>query len=113
MSSNNIINKKNNSVELYFEFPDELWIIIKDFLIQHKKHHMLKMKSIFENEINGLYGPICERWTYFPPWPNSNDIILEERSPVPNKRNLLLVSICWNVKGTGGWWCGYGWVKRK
>ena len=25
--------------------------------------------------------------------------------------NLPLTSITWSPKGTGGWWCGYGWVK--
>ena len=109
-----IINKENTLVETYIPYiPDELWRLIKDFLIDWKKPHSIKMKPIFENEINGLYGPICERWTHFPPWPNSNHIIEEERTPVPNRHNLILVSICWNVKGNGGWWCGYGWVKRR
>ena len=32
---------------------------------------------------------------------------------LPNTRpNLELTSITWNVKGTGGWWCGYGWKKH-
>ena len=61
-----IINKVNNLVKTYIPYiPDELWRLIKDFLIDWKKHHSIKMKPIFENEINGLYGPICERWTNF------------------------------------------------
>ena len=52
---------------------------------------MIRMKPILENEIVSIYGPICERWTLFPPWPNSNDIIQEENRPVPN---LPLTSIC-------------------
>ena len=112
-----IINKENTLVTTYIPYipyiPDELWELIKDFLINWKKSHSIKMKPLFENEINGLYGPLCERWTNFPPWPNSNDIIEEERNPIPNRPNLILVSICWNVKGNGGWWCGYGWIKRR
>tara|TARA_Y100000589_G_C26955981_1_gene548541 strand:- start:126 stop:590 length:465 start_codon:yes stop_codon:yes gene_type:complete len=114
---NILTNKlKNNNLimsKCYFEVPDEIWGIIKDFMLNYKKSHMIRMKPILENEIVSIYGPICERWTHFPPWPNSNDIIQEENYPVPNIPNLPLTSICWNVKGTGGWWCGYGWKKNR
>lgn len=59
-----------------------------------------------------------ERWTYFPPWKNTNDIIRDEYLHLPNlsnyipESNLPLTSITWNPTGSGGWWCGYGWVKR-
>ena len=93
-------------------FPTELWKIIKEFQINYKKHHSLKMQIIM-NDINNLYGEMYERWTNFPPWANTNDIIRDERCPVPNVPNLPLTSICYNIKGNQGWWCGYGWKKIK
>ena len=96
----------------FLYFPTELWKIIKEFQINYKKHHSLKMQIIM-NDINNLYGEMYERWTNFPPWANTNDIIRDERRPVPNAPNLPLTSICYNIKGNHGWWCGYGWKKIK
>ena len=98
-----------------YELPDELWFIIKNFLLQYKKYHQSKMKPILEYHINNRFKERFERWTHFPPWSNTNDIIMDEyqdhglRGPEPN---LPLTSICYNVKGNGGWWCGYGWIQN-
>jgi hypothetical protein len=103
-----------------FKLPNELWSIVKDFLIDYKKHHKIKMKIILDNDINNRFVEIYSRWTHFPPWPNTNNIILDEYlhrpwrtlSPTPN---LELTSITWNINenGNGGWWCGYGWKQTE
>lgn len=102
-------------------FPDDLWRIIIDFLIEYKKHHKIKMKPILENYINNKFIEVYSRWTLFPPWPNTNDIIREEYITDPQesswipRSNLKLVSITkWpnaNINSSG-WWCGYGWKKK-
>ena len=107
------------------ELPDEIWDYIKEFTLDWKLTHKQKMKHIFETEKVDKYGhiekwgrSIYRRWTYFPPWPNTNDIILaeyvdNERLPYAPPANLPLTSICWNPKGTGGYWCGYGWTRAE
>ena len=101
-----------------YEFPDEIWKYILDFVFDWKRTHMKKLDDVFGMMYicSEEWGEIYERWTHFPPFPNTNDIIraayannnyrLIEYAPTPN---LELTSITWNVKGTGGWWCGYGW----
>lgn len=95
-----------------FELPDELWKYILDFTFDWKRSHKQKMKMC---ELDIICDrTIYRRWTYFPPWPNTNDIITDEYvgnrninfAPPPN---LPLVSITFNVKKNGGWWCEYGW----
>tara|TARA_A100000164_G_C21704789_1_gene675302 strand:- start:37 stop:384 length:348 start_codon:yes stop_codon:yes gene_type:complete len=105
-----------------FELPDELWNLIKEFAlpplsgywnkIHRKKLH--KINNFIENQKFG--GSIYERWTYPPPvWQNTNDIIMAEYHPLDldwaPRPNLPLTTITWNIKGNGGWWCGYGWYK--
>ena len=100
-----------------YELPDELWNLIKQFLLDYKKYHQIKMKPILEKYINKRFTEKYERWTLFPPWKNTSDIIREEYQmnnllqwvPEPD---LSLTSICYNVRGTGGWWCGYGWKQK-
>tara|TARA_B110000003_G_scaffold25175_1_gene23897 strand:+ start:7727 stop:8044 length:318 start_codon:yes stop_codon:yes gene_type:complete len=102
-----------------YELPDEIWNYIKEFALDWKSSHKRKMKPILENNIVECYKEIYERWTYsHPVWQNTTDIILAEY--VNNERlryapppGLPLTSITWNVKGTGGWWCGYGWAKKR
>lgn len=100
------------------ELPDEIWNHILEFALDWKCSHKRKMKPILENNIVECYKEVYERWTLFPPWPNTNDIIADEYlnyqtypewAPRPN---LPLTSITWNIKGKGGWWCGYGWAKK-
>tara|TARA_A100000164_G_C21429147_1_gene550213 strand:+ start:224 stop:577 length:354 start_codon:yes stop_codon:yes gene_type:complete len=101
-------------------FPKKIWSIIKNFQINYKNHHEIKMKIILENDINNRFVEEYTRWTYFPPWPNTNDIIRDEYlhrpwhiySPTPN---LKLTSITWNPNGNenGGWYSGYGWKKTE
>lgn len=101
------------------EIPDEIWNYIKEFTFDWKRSHKQKM-SILERQLNltnEQKKAIYERWTYFPPWPNTNDIIRDEyiryrRLLGAPRPNLELTSITWNIKGTGGWWCGYGWKKH-
>ena len=96
-----------------FELPDEIWDYIKYLAFDWKRSHKQKMKMLESDIISDRV--IYKRWTYFPPWPNTNDIIRDEYTlgvrdiswaPPPN---LPLVSITFNVSGTGGWWAGYGW----
>ena len=103
-----------------YEFPDEIWKYILDFVFDWKRTHMKKLDDVFGMMYicSEEWGEIYERWTSPPPniWRNTNDIIREEYlnretfffdwTPPPN---LELTSITWNLKGTGGWWCGYGW----
>ena len=92
--------------------PDEIWRYILGFALDWKRSHKQKMNKILQKVIPFCYSSIYKRWTYFPPWPNTNDIIRAEYliythyAPIPN---LPLISITWNPKGTGGWWCEYGW----
>ncbi|MAR49554.1 MAG: hypothetical protein CML42_00335 [Rhodobacteraceae bacterium] len=103
------------------ELPDEIWNYILDFTLDWKETHKRKFKKILEKQIDNCYHEIYTRWTYFPPWPNTNDIILAEyvdndRLPYAPPPNLHLTSITkWPNKSfkqnTTGWWCGYGWKK--
>ena len=101
-----------------YELPDEIWSYIKEFALDWKSSHKRKMKPILENNIVECYKEIYERWTYsHPVWQNTTDIILaeyvnNERLPYAPPPGLPLTSITWNIKGTGGWWCGYGWAKK-
>jgi hypothetical protein len=63
-------------------FPDDLWSIIKDFQLDYKKYHKIKMKPILKVIKCDSLHEMYERWTSFPPWPNTNDII-EEQYPGP------------------------------
>jgi hypothetical protein len=76
------------------------------------------MKPILENDINNKFIEVYSRWTLFPPWPNTNDIIEDEYMDRENyvpRPDLELVSITkWpnsNIN-SNGWWCGYGWKKK-
>jgi hypothetical protein len=102
-----------------FELPDEIWKYILDFTLDWKRSHKKKMKYVLESPyLLKCYYEKYQRWTYFPPWKNTNDIIRDEylhRANLSNyipESNLPLTSITWNPTGSGGWWCGYGWVKR-
>ena len=100
-----------------YELPDELWNLIKSFTFDWQRSHKQKMEET-RLKIHGCYKEVFERWTLFPPWPNTNDIIREEYlvhthwAPIPN---LELTSITkWtnaNINSTG-WYCGYGWKKN-
>ena len=100
------------------ELPDEIWNYIKEFAFDWKRSHKQKMKMLESDIICDRV--IYKRWTYFPPYPNTNDIIRAEYliridwAPPPN---LELTSITWNVKddgkNNGGWWCGYGWTQSR
>ena len=100
-----------------FQLPDEIWNYIKDFIFDWKRSHKYKMNSILPDLIKNSYEEIYHRWTHFPPWSNTNDIITAEYlqrldwAPPPN---LPLTSITWNINANknGGWWCGYGWAKK-
>lgn len=104
-----------------FELPDELWILLKDFLIEYKKHHKLKLKLV-HNQFYKEYkiSEIYTRWTYPPPiWKNTNEIIRDEYT-LSNYRwahepDLKLTSITFNPNNNNnkGWWCGYGWKIKK
>ena len=40
----------------------EIWRIIKDYLIDYKKHHMIKYKPIIK-VFNNMFTEMYERWT--------------------------------------------------
>jgi hypothetical protein len=97
------------------ELPDEIWNNILEFALDWKTSHKRKIKPILENNIVGCYREVYERWTLFPPHPCSTTIIIDEYQHRPDwapPPDLPLTSITWNMKGTGGWWCGYGWTKK-
>ena len=99
------------------ELPDEIWSYILTFTLDWKRSHKRKME-LTRLKIHGCYKEVFERWTHFPPWPNTNDIIRDEYlvhthwAPIPN---LELTSLTYNPNGNTnrGWWCGYGWKKCK
>tara|TARA_B100001093_G_scaffold195277_1_gene187723 strand:+ start:921 stop:1241 length:321 start_codon:yes stop_codon:yes gene_type:complete len=101
------------------EFPDELWRHIKEYSINglflHKKklnHTLLKIDDLFQE--------IFIRYSSFPPFQNTNDIIRHTEifgncnNLIIPRPNLPLTSITWNIKSNkqGGWWCGYGWIRK-
>ena len=108
-----------------YELPDEVWNYIKEFTFDWKRSHKQKMKHIFKLENINEYGHIekwgtvvYNRWTYFQPWLNTNDIINDEYNgnvnnpyaPPPNLERMEIMA--WHQQaptGTRGWWCGYGW----
>ena len=94
-------------------FPEGIWKIIKEYQIEYKKHHFIKMYKILNKFIKYRHGGEFYRWTHFPPWPNTNDMIREEIYTYGWTSNLELTSITYNPNGNnnGGWWCGYGWKK--
>ena len=101
------------------ELPDEIWNHILKFALDWRSSHKRKMKPILENNIVECYKEVYERWTYPPPlWQNTNDILMAEYHPMDDRigwaprPNLPLTTVTWNIKGNGGWWCGYGWAKK-
>jgi|UniRef100_A0A6C0AL53 hypothetical protein len=102
------------------EFPEEIWNYIKGFTFDWERSHKQKFKKCltlrFGVKVYNSSLEMYETWTHFPPWQNTNDIILDSWAENDRLRyapcpNLPLTSICWNPNGTGGWWCGYGWSK--
>ena len=98
---------------------DDPWNLIKEFLLDWKKWHKIKMDFILKYKINDRFSPKYQRWTHFPPPPNTNNIIeheypgeIEDWMLARPLQNLPLTAITYNIKGTGGWWCGYGWQKN-
>ena len=67
------------------ELPDEIWNHILEFALDWKTSHKRKIKPILENNIVGCYREVYERWTLFPPYPNTNDIIY---SDINNPSNI-------------------------
>ena len=112
-----IINKIYKTIFLYIIYvmwlPEGIWKIIKEYQIEYKKHHFIKMYKILNKFIKYRHGGEFYRWTHFPPWPNTNDMIREELYTYGWRSNLELTSITYNPNGNnnGGWWCGYGWKK--
>ena len=88
------------------ELPDELWRLIKDFQLDWKNGHKIKMNYILKYLINDRFSPVYQIWTLFPP-PPMND-------------NLPLTSITWAAgksykvmnHGERFWLGGYGWDKH-
>jgi hypothetical protein len=100
-----------------FEVPDEIWKLIKDYLLDWKKYHELKFKPILEKEINNKFKEIYKRWTIWPIPNNTNIIIRNEYlyswDFIP-RPNLSLTSITCEINNCGNnWWAGYGWKKIK
>ena len=101
--------------EIYF--IKELWIIIKDFLINYKIHHAIK-NNINIYRIQDRLGPIYTRFFYFPPPKNTSEIPEDFKHLTDKpKPGLELTTICWERKNpitlVGGWWGGYGWKDYK
>ena len=86
------------------DFPNDIWKIIKNYTFDYikfwKNKYLIAIKDIPESKT------IYKRWTHFPPWKNTNDIIRDEyhgvvfedwmiSRPPPN---LPLISICYNIK---------------
>ena len=99
-----------------YELPDEIWNLIKEFTLDWKETHRKKLDDVFGMMYicSDEWGEIYERWTHFPPWPNTNDIIRTTGLQAATWHiipDLPLTSITWNPKENeeGGWWCGYGW----
>ena len=110
----NNVNKKNYKIEL----PDEIWNYIKDFVFDWKRSHKQKLHKVLFTFPNFCWKmkPIYKCWGVFPPLQNTNDIIRDEyygvlAGPFTPPPNLVLTSICYNLQGNEGWWCGYGWEK--
>jgi len=98
------------------ELPDEIWDYIKEFAFDWKRTHKQKFKSciseLFFGEVRKV---IYERWTLFPPWKNTNDIIRDEYggnqnylgAPPPNLERYSITKLP-NAKLICAL-AGYGW----
>lgn len=87
-------------------FPDELWYLMKKFLIDYKKHHKNKLKNIISHFENN-YGEIIEIRTKFSIF-QIREVLQNTSIYTHINPNLEITSICYH-KDTGNWWCGYGW----
>ena len=94
-------------------FPHDLWRLIKEYMLDFRKSHSLKLGPTLK-KMEDRFGEIYTRWTHFPPCRNTNDILNDyalfgvpvEYCPRPN---LELTSLtCEN----GVWWVGYGWEPK-
>tara|TARA_B100000902_G_C26662237_1_gene598979 strand:- start:82 stop:390 length:309 start_codon:yes stop_codon:yes gene_type:complete len=99
--------KKNNIKYL----PIEIWVIIKEYLINYKIYHKIKFKPIIK-VFDNMFGPKFTKWNICPQFNNDYELIRSFNFP-KKKYNLDLTLICVNLSRNGGWWCGYGWGKKK
>ena len=100
--------------------PDEIWDYVKEFIFDWKETHRRKFSIVLWKFPESCWKmkPKYYRWTTFPSScnTNTNDIIRDEYYDVLSRSfislpKLVLISICYNPHGGGGWWCGYGWEK--
>ena len=95
------------------EFPDELWKIVKDYQIDHKKHHKRNMEPCLDY-INGLYSEVYLYSSVFPTLGYGSEVVGGENDGlwVP-LQNLPVTIVGWNLNGRQKWWYGFGWIQKK
>jgi hypothetical protein len=97
------------------ELPDELWKIVKDYQIDHKKHHKRNMEPCLEY-IDGLYSEVYLYSSVFPSlqYREGEEVDFGENDGlwVP-LQNLPVTVVGRNLKGRQKWWYGFGWVRKR
>ena len=102
-----------------YELPEEIWKLVKYYLLDWRKHHELKLKPILKREINNKFREIYKRYT-LRPVPNNTNIILRNyyfnwSIGIIPRPNLTLTSITSKINNYNiiDLWAGYGWEKTK
>ena len=94
-------------------FPGDLWYLIKDFLLDYKNTHKLKLKLILNNAFLYKSCPVFEMRVVKFPFPQTQMHSLTH-SNIEFEYKLTSVSwapAVWNGDPCPGWCCGYGWHK--
>ncbi len=93
------------------ELPDELWKIVKDYQIDHKKHHKINMESCLDY-IDGLYKEVYLYSSVFPSIQYREEEVGGENDVYRSYhiQNLPVTIVGWNLKGKQKWWYGFGWI---
>ena len=88
-------------------------------MLDWRKNHELKLKTILKKEINNKFKEIYKRYT-LRPIPNNTNIILRNYYTnwsigIVPRSNLPLTSITCEINNSNiyGLWAGYGWEKVK
>ena len=99
------------------ELPNEIWDYIKEFTFDWKRSHKQKFRKCltYRFGVKKESREIYERWTHFQvkiQLISLGGTLGGWRIDFAPRPNLELTSITWNVSGTGGFWCGYGWKRH-
>jgi len=94
-------------------FPGDIWYLIKDFQLDYKNTHKLKLNPILNNAFLYKSCPVFEMRVVKFPFPQTQthphmhpNIDLEYKLS-----SVSWAPAAWNGDPNPGWCCGYGWRK--